>query len=312
MRGGELLGRTAMVILNYKSPSLTVSAAKHLLGFGTGIHVIIVDNCSGDDSRAVFTAAFVEEPLVHLVYNEDNRGYAHGNNVGIDYAESLGNIDFVGIMNPDVVVDADVIARLVEALDTHGDIGLITAECCYNGVYRVPNDCAWHHPTLGQLLRFSTLPGYAMNKLCKLLGRKYNDQNGYYPTYYEGKTLAPVDVVQGCFFIARLSTLLAIHKLDEATFLYYEENILAAKISARGMHNAVLVGETMQHNHHEKDKSLQRQGAKIFDMTCLHNSRRHYIENYLSCRPWVKKLLLKALDVDLEIRKLGVRVLIRK
>ncbi len=312
MRGGALLGRTAMVILNYKSPRLTVSAAKHLLDFGTGLHVIIVDNCSGDDSRAVFESAFAGEPLVHLVYNEDNRGYAHGNNVGIDYAEQLGDIDFVGIMNPDVVVDVDVIARLVEALDTHEDIGLITAETYYNGIYRVPNHCAWHLPTIGQLVRFCTLPGYIFNKLCRMVGKWYDSQNGYGSGYFKGKTIARVEVVQGCFFLSRLSTILSVGKLDEATFLYYEENILGAKFAARGMQSAVMVGCYVHHNHQEKEKSLQRQASKIFDMTCLHESRRHYIKNYLVCRPWVKAVLLRALDVDLEIRKLGVRVLIRK
>ena len=308
----ELLGRTAMVILNYKSPCITVSAARHLLEFGTGLHVIIVDNCSGDDSRDVFDVAFAYEPLVHLVYNEDNRGYAYGNNVGIDYAAKLGCIDFIGIMNPDVVVDADVIERLVYTLDTHDDIGLITAECCYNGIYNVPNDCAWHLPTLWQLLCFSTLPGYVMKKFFNLIGRKHNDQNGYYPGYYEGKNIVSVDTVQGCFFLTRLSTLLAIGKLDEATFLYYEENILGAKIIAHGLHNAVFVGQTIHHNHQEKDKRLQRQANKIFDMTCMHGSRRHFIKKYFCCNAIVKRMILLLLNIDFAVRKLGVRMLIRK
>ena len=43
----------------------------------------------------------------------------------------------------------------------------------------------------------------------------------------------------------------------------------------------------------------------------MHQSRRHYIRAYLPCPAAVKALLLAVLDVDFEIRKLGVRVLIR-
>ncbi len=312
MSGRGILERTAVVILNYRSPDLTISAAKHLLDFGTGLRIILVDNCSGDESKERFEKEFSGCAAVHLIYNEDNRGYAHGNNVGIEYAQSLGGIDFIGIMNPDVVADADVIANLATALEAHKEIGLITAETYYNGQYRVPNECAWHLPTIGQLLRFCTLPGYVMNRLCKMAGKKYNDQNGYAPSYYKGKTVAPVEVVQGCFFLARLSTLCEIGKLDETTFLYYEENILGAKLKVHHLQGAVLVGNYIRHNHHEKDKSLQRQASKIFDMTCLHQSRRHYIRAYLPCPAAVKSLLLAVLDVDFEIRKLGVRVLIRR
>lgn len=307
----EILRRCAVVVLNYKSPQMTLTAVRHLLDFYTGLQIIVVDNCSGDDSAVVFQKELGQEKNVHLVFNGDNRGYAHGNNVGIDAAKELG-MDFVGIMNPDVIIDAQDIEKMLHVLEEHEEIGCITGETYYKGVYRVPNSCAWHLPTIGQLVRFCTLPGYVFNKLCRMVGKWYDSQNGYSPSYYEGKPFAYVEVVQGCCFFSRLSTLLSVGKLDEATFLYYEENILGAKLAARGMRSAVMVGCYVWHNHQEKEKSLQRQGAKIFDMTCLHNSRRHYIENYLSCRPWVKKLLLKALDVDLEIRKLGVRVLIRK
>ena len=312
MSGEELLGRTAIIILNYNSAHLTVSATKHLLSFNAGLHVIIVDNCSSDDSKELFETVFTHEPFVHLVYNKDNCGYAHGNNVGIDYAEKLGFIDFVGIMNPDVVADANVIARLIYALDTHKDIGLITAECCYNGIFNVPNDCAWRLPTLGQILSSTTLLGYVMKSFCKLLGWRYDGRNGYYPSYYEGKKLAEVEVVQGCFFMSRLSTLLIIDKLDESTFLYYEENILGAKVIAHGLHNAVFVGQTIHHNHQEKDKRLQRQANKIFDMTCMHGSRRHFIKKYFCCNAIVKRMILLLLDIDFAVRKLGVRMLIRK
>ncbi len=311
MRDGELLKRCALVVLNYKTPQMTVAAVRHLLDSHTGLQLIVVDNCSGDDSAAIFQRELAEEKDVHLVFNEDNRGYAHGNNVGIDAAKALG-VDFVGVMNPDVIIDANDVAKMLRVLADHEDIGLITGETYYSGVYHVPNPCAWHLPTLRQLVRFCTLPGYVLNKICRALGKWYDAQNYYPPSHYEGKPFAYVEVVQGCFFLARLSTLLSIGKLDEETFLYYEENILGAKLAARGMRSAVMVGCYVHHNHQEKERGLQKQASKLFDMGCMHHSRRCYIEKYLPCHPLVKRLLLAALEVDFEIRKLGVRVLYRR
>ncbi len=84
------------------------------------------------------------------------------------------------------------------------------------------------------------------------------------------------------------------------------------KIVDYGLHNIVLVGQIMQHNHHEKDKSLPNRANKFFDMTCIHQSRQHYIKKYFSCGTITKWLLLLLLDVDFAVRKFDVWVLIRK
>lgn len=311
MRGEELLKRCALVVLNYRTPQLTVTTVRHLLDFNSGLQIIVVDNCSNDDSAVVFQRELGLEQDVHLVFNEDNRGYAHGNNVGIDVAKTLG-MNFVGVMNPDVIIDLEDIAKMLDVLAKHEKIALVTGETYYNEEYWLPNPCSWRLPTIRQLLRFCTLPGYIFNKCSRFMGKWYDAQNYYPPSYYQDKTFAYVEVVQGCFFLGRLSTLLAIGKLDEETFLYYEENILGAKIAARGMYNAVVVGCYVHHNHQEKDKSLQNQASKLFDMSCLHKSRRHYIEKYLFSSPLVKKVLLVVLNVDFEIRKLGVKVLYKQ
>ncbi len=301
----------AVIILNYNTPAMTLKAVQHLRSFGTELQIIVVDNCSTDDSKDILQSTLAAEPCVHFVLSATNSGYASGNNIGINYARGLADIEYIVIMNPDVIVDISVLAEMKNTLAKNGNIGQITAETYYNGVYRIPNDCAWRLPTLRQLLMFSTLPGYVFHGICKLLGVCYNVHESYHFEHYQNKAIAYVEVVQGCFFMCKLTTMLDIGMLDDATFLYYEENILGAKIRARHMRNAVLVGHYFQHNHQEKDKSLLKAGNKIFHMTCLHNSRKHYIKQYLQCSFVLKKLLLSILDIDFEIRKLGVKLLLK-
>ena len=51
-------------------------------------------------------------PDIELITNNENLGYAGGNNVGIRHALAKG-CDFILLLNNDVVVDRDFLKRLV-------------------------------------------------------------------------------------------------------------------------------------------------------------------------------------------------------
>ena len=305
----DLLENVAIIILNYNNPELTIKATRSLIDDKRGPHVIVVDNFSKDNSKVLLEHEFKNTDKVHLIFNDVNYGYAHGNNIGIDYAEKLGSIRYVGIMNPDVILSIDIIDKLVESLEDNINIGFITTEVYYNGVCHIPNKCAWHLPTILQILTFYTILGYIASHFLTKLGYKYNSQGYYSEEHYKNKRIAFVDVVQGCFFMGKLSTFLNIEKLDSNTFLYYEENILASKIKKIGKRNAVLVANYIQHNHKGKDKKLLRIDSKIFDMSCLHKSRDYYIVNYSDFNDIIKSLLRIFLKIDFYFRKIGIKIL---
>ena len=251
----KLLQQTALIIVNYNTTDLTMSAVRSLLQQDAGISIIIVDNCSDDNAKELLEKAFSESSSVHLIFADKNYGYAVGNNIGIDYAGELGTIRFVGIMNPDVEVSPSTLAALAAALEEHDEIGLITAKTYFNGVDTTPNLCAWRTPKLANLLLFCTTPAFVWSRLLKKLHKDFNDQNYYGDEHYAGKDIAFVDVVQGCFFMSKLETMSSIGSFDKETFLYFEENILAAKIKNRQKINAVLTKEYIRHNHQIKEKN---------------------------------------------------------
>lgn len=305
MISGEL-SNLAIVVLNYNNSRLTIYAAESLLKLNIGLHVIVVDNFSNDNSRSELYDALMNRENIHLILNDKNFGYAHGNNIGIKFAEKLGFIEYVGIMNPDVLIDAVTLMALVDRLQDDR-IGFITSKVCYNGRFNIPNECAWHLPTLMDLLAFCTLIGYVQMHFLARLGFKNNVQ-GYYSQEHYCDDIAIVDSVQGCFFMGKLSTFLAIGNLDENTFLYYEENILAAKVKRINKYNAVLTKYHIYHNHQEKDKSMIKRANKVFDMTCLHNSRDYYIKAYQKSSILLKYLLRFVLNMDFYLRKAVVLI----
>src|SRR5271157_2060843 len=82
------------------------------------IEVIIVDNASGDGTRALLRGV---ESRWSVIYNASNVGFAAGQNQAI--RASAG--EWVLCLNPDVVLNPDFVSQLVAAGQTHPDAGAI-------------------------------------------------------------------------------------------------------------------------------------------------------------------------------------------
>lgn len=72
------------------------------------VEIIVVDNYSNDGSREVFGKL----KDIDLIVNQENLGFAGGNNVGIKRA-LLRGADFIVILNNDTVVDESFIVNLI-------------------------------------------------------------------------------------------------------------------------------------------------------------------------------------------------------
>lgn len=295
----ESLNKLGIIVLNYNSSKLTVHAVECLLQLKTGAELIVVDNCSNDNSEEVLKDRLSNISKVHLVFSKKNSGYAAGNNLGIYAAEKLvPEIDTVLIMNPDIEVpDRKVLCKMYNTLKNHDEIGALTVKTIFNGTIREPNDCAWHFMTPQYMALGGTLIGKKIVESL-LLKKEEEDPSG----------LTYIDVVQGCFFMIRLKVLKKVGYLDEHTFLYTEESILAKRLENIGVRNAVLNSYYIKHNHREKSKKLIKYENKIFDMKCYYDSRKYYIWNY-SEMPKIFCLVSEMiLNVDFFIKKIVLHV----
>ena len=100
------------VILNWNRPHDTISCMRSLQANNyPSLEILIVDNGSTDNSTTIIQHAF---PEVTLLINEDNLGYAAGNNLGIAHALQ-GNAAYVLVMNNDTIIADDGISELVKA-----------------------------------------------------------------------------------------------------------------------------------------------------------------------------------------------------
>ena len=287
--------RCAILILNYNSADLTIETATRLREYSDKLTIVIIDNCSTDQSYQRIDENFRNDTFTYIILNEQNTGYAAGNNTGLRYIEeNLSEIDTVCIMNPDIKVDnLETLHRLYMALWSEDKLAVITAQTIYNGKLRFPNDFGWKHLTT----RYMMFGGTILGKLIKPSIRYSSIDVG------QGN-IAYVDIVQGCFFLAKLEQFREVNFFDEGTFLYEEEAILGKKMERAGYKEAVLTDAFIRHDHHEKDKKMIKRQNKIFDMTCFYNSRKYYIMRYSEISKVKKKLICLYLDIDYGLKKL--------
>lgn len=96
---------TCFVILHYLVANETISTVDSILNNVKGIfHVIIVDNCSPNNSFAVLTKNYSSDDRISVIKNLTNAGYAKGINLGYAYAKEQYSPSFIVAMNNDMEI----------------------------------------------------------------------------------------------------------------------------------------------------------------------------------------------------------------
>jgi len=85
------------------------------------VEIIVIDNASTDGSPAWLQQECSRE---RLFLNENNIGYCGGANQGIREARG----EYVLILNPDVILEADFLERLVLCGEQHPDVGIFSGK----------------------------------------------------------------------------------------------------------------------------------------------------------------------------------------
>lgn len=119
----DRMNRTVVILVNYKGAQDTAVCLRSLHGSHVVPRVVLVDNTPNDPELA---AVMVEFPDVQLIRASENLGFGGGNNLGINWAMSQTDCEFVYIFNNDATVEADTISKLEAALDSHPVAGMAT------------------------------------------------------------------------------------------------------------------------------------------------------------------------------------------
>lgn len=105
-----------IIILNYNTPKETIKCIDSIKEKSDEkYHIYIVDNASTDGSSDKFKKLYSNNTNISIIISSTNLGYSGGNNLGICQALK-DKVDYILIVNSDVVFDNDVPHILKEAL----------------------------------------------------------------------------------------------------------------------------------------------------------------------------------------------------
>jgi GT2 family glycosyltransferase len=205
--------RLTAIVLNYRTPDLTIACVQSLLrSRGVDLDVLVVDNCSGDDSVARLREHCAGEPRVTILARDRNDGYAGGNNAGIVAVRQRG-ARYTLILNSDTVVDPDCVQRLVDDAERDPSIALVTPRIFFGD----PPDRVWFGGG-----RFSLWTGRPVHVGYRgLAAASWSDARDL--------PFAP-----GCALLVRIAALGEVPLFDASLFSYIEDLDLSLRLRREG------------------------------------------------------------------------------
>jgi len=125
----------AVVVLNWNNYEDTAECLESLSAVEyPNFDVIVVDNGSSDDSGSRLADDF---PWAEVIFNNENEGFAAGNNVGIDAAMSH-DADYVLLLNNDTIVEDDFLTPLIKTAESNEKTAIVGGT-----IYEAGSDDIW-------------------------------------------------------------------------------------------------------------------------------------------------------------------------
>lgn len=227
-----------VVLVSYNSRQVILSALAPLVGV-EGVHVIVVDNCSQDSTVREIETHF---PSVRVMKMAENLGFARAVNIGI---ESCGTAD-VMLLNPDAVISAASVQKLVSALAVPGS-GIV-APLIEDPGSRLGILPAGRFPTIWRmLLHFSGLSRISA-------GRRGLWGHYLLPNNITSARVS-VDWVTGACMVFSKDTWDLAGGLNEQWFMYAEDIDFCFRVRSLGLSVDLLSDATASHLVGQSDSS---------------------------------------------------------
>ena len=228
--------KVAIILINYKD-----YAKKYLVDCLNGLRkqtftgqsiLYIVDNSSSDDS---FNFLKNQASEAVIIRNEDNDGFAKGNNDAIKQAFK-DNCDYIILFNMDTVIDERAIEELIKMADSDSKIGAVQARL----MLWSPKD---EINSLGNSTHFLGF-GYCLNYRDKYEKIRIKDgADIFYPS--------------GAAVLFKTEVLKKVSLFDETYFMYNEDQDLGWRIWLSGYRCVVSLKSIVYHKY-EFSKSIAK------------------------------------------------------
>ena len=252
--------KIGFVIVNYNDYKMTKRLLENIKDYKCIDHIVVVDNNSTDSSFKDLQK-FKDKNISRI--KNSSRHFSAGLNAGAKYLiKKIGDANII-FSNSDIIIKDEKYIKLLSST-LKEDIVVVGPVINEHGSL----NRGWRMPSANSEILFN-LP---------LISRYFKKKKLLYKEEHYKDDISIVDVVSGCFFMVDSIFLKSVDFFDENTFLYYEEQIFAKKVSENKKYEAINNKVEIIHDHSVSiDKSIKRVGKHRI----LKSSQRYFVKNYL-------------------------------
>lgn len=273
----------SVIIVNWNARALLVRCLTSVLENLAELNgdIWVVDNASTDNSVALLRSSF---PQVHLIANQDNRGFAAANNQAAMQATGR----YLLLLNPDTEVPANTLAPLIAYMDSNTDIGVLGPKLV-NPDGTLQRSCWRHDPDLTMALLDALY-------LWKLPWLPLVNTHEYQPN--ELVQARDVAHLLGACMLIRHDAWQEVGLLDEHFFLFLEETDWCLRARQAGWRIVYYPDLAVVHHGQHSMRQQPVRNLPHFYRSYCHFYRKHHTSNLIGL-PLLK--LFMAISVVLRI-----------
>lgn len=195
-----------IILVNYRTVNDTIECVESLKQIKyKNYNIVVVDNYSNDGSLEKLE----ECTGIKVIESRENKGFAGGNNIAIEYALK-NKAEYILLLNNDTTVDPDFLSELIR--NDSEEVGILTGKI----LFYTDRNMLW----------------YAGGQISKIKGT--TEVNGYKidkGQYNENKY---VTFASGCCMLIKRNLIEKIGLLKEDYFLYFEDSDYCARVQKSG------------------------------------------------------------------------------
>lgn len=218
--------KVAIVILNFNGEKDTIQCLESIekLQFTNyNVQIIIVDNGSTEKFKIENRKLKIGD--LKILRNEENLGFAGGNDVGIKYGLEHG-ADYILLLNNDTIVDKNLLEELVKTADSETEIGIVSPKIYFARGFEFHKN-RYKKEESGKVLWYA---GGLMNWKNAIGSHRGVDEvdHGQY------EKISKTDFATGCCMLIKREIFEKIGLLDEKYYLYYEDTDFCERAKKNG------------------------------------------------------------------------------
>lgn len=187
--------KISVILVNFNGFADTVECIQSIQKSAIPVQVVVVDNASLENEASKISALF---PDVKVFRQENNLGFAGGNNIGIQWAIDQ-KFDYITLLNNDTIIDSNLFLHLLKNTNQN----TISAPFMY--YYSIPKEL-WYSG--GIINRWTGNP------------KHFHTQQ---------KTQKRITFITGCCLFLHRNIFERIGLLDESYFMYHEDTDFCLK-----------------------------------------------------------------------------------